>query len=68
MYVTLDNETFEIPKMTKAFVANALYRYRALCLARNLSVDELKLRKETRDALEAELKLRNRRNFKPLID
>ena len=72
MYLTINNEVFEIENMTRAFIIDALKRYNSLCTAQNLSLEERNNYKKVRQALQDELKLRHRTGqrlrFKPLND
>lgn len=68
MYLTLDNQEFEITKMTKAFLVNALTRYEALCSATNITIEIRNELKITRDEIKAELKARHRLRFNIIKD
>lgn len=63
MYINLEGEEVPLESMTKAFLKNAITRYKALCTSRNLHFEEVRKFKVIKEALEAELKLRSRFRF-----
>lgn len=72
MYLNLENNPVELTSMTRGYLVDALRHYKALCKAHNMSYEERKLRKKTRDLIAKELRTRHRTGhrmvFKPFLD
>lgn len=68
MYINLEGKEVEKTLMTKGFLVNAIARYDALCITRNIPFEELRELKATREELKIELAFRLKRKFKVLVD